>query len=249
MIIKLYNKFKESFDKKKRIKEIHEECKELGFERYTINDDLSVDIENHYANNDKFSGNFKGFPFKIRNLGLNTIKITNSKLESLVNFPDNWRGNLFLFANNNLKSLEGCPNGLRYLLVTNCGLETLKGCPEKLEEFDCTGNKLTSMEFGPKECYRYCCSLNKIKSFEWMPKEVGILVCVNCGIKTTEGIPKATTYMMSGNNFPPEIEKNIHDDNFIKGLIEWQDEYNIWNGDNLNKFRFEEMMRDIKDFG
>ena len=100
--------------------------KEYGVKNFTVNQDLSVDVNGHVGLS---SSSLAYLPVRFRNIA----------------------GNFNLF-NNQLTSLVGCPievSGIFY-----CGknkLTDLVGCPEKVGgDFDCSDNKLVSLKGCPK---------------------------------------------------------------------------------------------------
>ena len=110
---------------------IENQLDELGIKNYTINSDLSVDV-----NGDVYIGG----------LGLYEIPIKFGKVS----------GN-FICSNNNLKNLKNCPTEVGGDFRCNDNqLETLEGCPVEVGLsvggiFDCSDNKLTSLNYCPSE--------------------------------------------------------------------------------------------------
>ena len=93
--------------------------------------------------------------------------------------------------------------------------------------FFCDNNQLTTLEGAPKtvEGNFYCYS-NQLTTLEGGPKEVGgDFYCVN-------------------NPLPKEIYTY---QKYIKEIIKWQDDYNIWRDGKLDPFRFGELIKDIED--
>ncbi len=113
----------EDFNKQKEIQFI---CEHYGIENYTINENLTVDINGDFIFNhivtklpiklNKVSGNIY-----INNCGLTTleglpeyindIELTGNRLTNLIGFPKHCNGNIDL-SNNQLTSLEGIPKGI-----------------------------------------------------------------------------------------------------------------------------------------
>ena len=93
--------------------------------------------------------------------------------------------------------------------------------------FDCSVNHLTSLIGAPKEIGgSFDCRYNQLTTLEGAPREIG------------------DYFHYYGNPLPQLIKDNKE---YIKEIVKWQDEYNIWRGGKLDKFRFEEMMIDIKN--
>ena len=104
----------------------------------------------------------------------------------------------------------------------------MEGAPKIVEgDFYCSRNQLTSLKGSPKWVGRnFYCNNNKLTSLEGAPKWVG------------------GTFYCKFNPLPKLIKDN---ERYIKEIIKWQDEYNIWRGGKLDEFRFGEMMIDIKN--
>ena len=115
-------------------------------------------------------------------------------------------------------------------------------------DFQCYNNKLTSLEGAPKEVgVDFDCNNNQLTSLKGSPKWVGRnFYCNNNKLTSLEGAPKwvGGTFYCKFNPLPKLIKDN---ERYIKEIIKWQDEYNIWRGGKLDEFRFGEMMIDIKN--
>jgi hypothetical protein len=152
-MIKNFNLFKKSVDNKS---EIHKICKKYKIKNYTINDDLSIDVD--YNVRLEFIG-LKEIPLKFNRVGLN-FTIGENNIKSLIGCPK-WVGGGFSIFDNDLTSLEFCP-------------EYVGG------NFYCRDNKLTSLEGLPKYIGgdSIHCSGNKIWSFVGIPDNFrGRLYC------------------------------------------------------------------------
>ena len=114
--------------------------------------------------------------------------------------------------------------------------------------FDCNYNQLISLEGSPKWVGgNFYCDNNKLTSLVGGPKLVGgDFACFGNKLISLEGAPKEVggDFDCFKNTLPQLIITNYK---YIKEIIKWQDEYNIWRGGKLDKFRFEEMMIDIKN--
>ena len=128
-------------------------------------------------------------------------------------------------------------------------LTSLEGAPKEIGgSFDCRYNQLTTLEGAPKIVEGdFYCSFNKLTSLEGAPKEIdGHFYCLNNKLTCLEGAPIKIGGNFSFENNP--LPQLIYDnERYIKEIIKWQDEYNIWRGGKLDEFRFEEMMIDIKN--
>jgi hypothetical protein len=167
-MIKKYNEFiKESKD----INNIEEICKRYGIEKYTINDDGSIDVNGGVdLNNMRISK----LPIKFRNVS-GYFYCSHNQLTSLEGAPK-YVGGSFYCADNQLTTLEGAPQivGDDFYCYQN-QLTSLEGAPQKVDGyFDCSVNQLTSLEGAPKSVGgRFRCSKNQLKSLEWAPQIVG----------------------------------------------------------------------------
>jgi hypothetical protein len=156
-MIKNWNLFKESVDEKSKI---HEICKKYNILNYTINDDLSIDVDS-YVNLD--SEELTEIPLKFGKVS-GYFECDGNRLKSLGGCPK-WIGGDFYCYDNNLTSLEFGP-------------EYVVG------HFSCRGKdklpgKLTSLEYLPRYIGGYInCKYNKIWSFRGIPDSFrGDLYC------------------------------------------------------------------------
>jgi hypothetical protein len=106
--------------------EVVKVCEYYKIENYTINDDLSIDVDG-------------------------SIGLYNKNLEHLP-LKFNYVDGSFECQGNKLKSLEGCPktvNGDFYCFTNE--LETLEGCPQTVGgDFYCFTNELKDLEHFPE---------------------------------------------------------------------------------------------------
>ena len=72
----------------------------------------------------------------------------------------------------------------------------------------------------------FSCSYNQLTTLEGAPKELG------------------GYFSCSYNPLPKEIYTY---QKYIKEIIKWQDDYNIWRNGKLDPFRFGELIKDIED--
>ena len=122
--------------------EIESWLRKYRVESYTINEDMSVDVDGdvHLS-----SIILSVIPVKFRNVS----------------------GNFFCY-NNKLTSLEGCPDVVNNAFYCyNNRLTSLLGCPKKVGDFSCGGNLLTSLEGCPIEVSGdFSCNDNRLTSLE-----------------------------------------------------------------------------------
>jgi hypothetical protein len=115
-------KYLEKFKLFESTKSIDDICKEYGIQKYTINPDGTVDVDVH-------------------------VDLSFKRLEKLPLKFGKVSGN-FWCHNNQLTSLEGCPNtvGGNFRCYNN-QLTTLEGCPRTVGgNFWCDVNQLTTLE-------------------------------------------------------------------------------------------------------
>ena len=210
-------------------------CNAYGIKNYTINSDGSIDVD----------GNVYLHSPTLRYLSGARGRLVKLPLKFNVVYGD------FLCFNNQLKTLEGGPKEVGGSF--NCSdneLTSLVGAPIRVGgEFYCGHNKLVSLEGSPKEVGGNfnCNSNSQLKTLEGAPKEVGgNFSCHFNELNTLEGATKEIGghFGCAYNPLPQLIYDNKK---YIKEIIKWQDEYNIWRNGTLDEFRFGEMMIDIKN--
>ena len=198
-------------------------CKMYGIENYTINSDGTVDVN---GNVNLFTRGLTKLPLKFGYVS-GGFRCGNNHLTSLEGAPKEVGGS-FLCTNNRLTSLEGCPKKVGGSF--DCGynqLINLEGAPIRVDGyFDCCENRLTSLEGAPSEVVGdFFCSFNKLKSLLGSPEEIG------------------GSFYCDDNPLPEEILDNMI---YIKKIIKYQSDYNIWRRDgSLDKYRFSDMMKEI----
>ena len=114
--------------------------------------------------------------------------------------------------------------------------------------FYCHNNQLTTLEGGPKEVEgNFYCNDNQLTTLEGAPKTVeGNFNCSNNKLTSLEGAPQSVggDFYCDNNPLPKEIYTYVE---YIKEIIKWQDDYNIWRNGKLDPFRFGELIKDIED--
>jgi len=132
--------------------EVIEVCRKYKIENYTINDDLSIDVDGEVYLQEK---DLKHLPLKFNYVSGNFNCFVN-KLKTLEGSPQTVEGN-FDCSFNGLKSLEGCP-------------KTVEG------NFYCSGNELKTLEGSPQTIGGgFYCSDNKLRDLEHFPEVNGII--------------------------------------------------------------------------
>ena len=114
----------------------------MEIKNYTINKDLTVDVDGGVAISDK---NLDKIPIQFGIVNRYFI-CGHNKLTSLKYSPKECKD--FDCGNNNLTSLEGCPKKVRYFYCGHNNLKSLKGCPETVnEDFYCEDNPKLTKEY------------------------------------------------------------------------------------------------------
>ena len=123
---------------------------EVSIGKYTINDDLTVDVDGD-------------------------VDLNNKKLEKIpVKFKS--IGGYFNCGSNQLTSLEGCPKSVGGHFNCNSNkLTSLDGSPESVGgHFYCNSNKLTSLDGSPDSVGgHFYCRYNQLTNLDGSPESVG----------------------------------------------------------------------------
>jgi len=148
--------------------EVIKVCRRYKIYSYTINDDLSIDVD---GNVELYSKNLEYLPLKF-----------------------NYVNGYFNCDYNNLKTLEGCPQTVGGDF--NCyssGLKTLEGCPQTVGgDFNCYSNELKSLEGSPRTINgRFSCSNNELKTLKGSPQTIGgSFYCADNELRDLEYFPE-----------------------------------------------------------
>lgn len=157
---------------RQKFSEIQEICHQYEIERYTINNDGSIDVNG---------------PVNISDFNLTELPLTFNKVEGYFVCSDNnltslkgapkYVGGKFDASSNELTSLEHMPVEIGGRINININkLISLIGAPEiSFENFSCDYNELTSLEGCPKVVDVLDCSHNKINTFHFFPDKIGLL--------------------------------------------------------------------------
>jgi len=132
--------------------EVIEVCEKYDIRKYTINDDLSIDVNGNVF-----------------------LNIQDLKYLPLI---FNYVSGYFSCNRNMLVSLEGSPQTVNGNF--NCGyneLKTLEGSPQTVSgNFSCYGNELVSLEGSPQTVNgNFLCYINELKDLEYFPEVSGII--------------------------------------------------------------------------
>ena len=153
--------------------DIIEWCELFEIKEYTINDDMSIDVDTHVNLRGR---SFEKFPITFNKVWGHFL-CDNSKLTTLKGGPKFVGGN-FRCENNNLTSLEGSPEKIEgnFTCSGNDYLVDLKGGPKWVGDFFRCGpnDNLTSIVGSPEYVGgNFICSDTKITSLTGSPKKVG----------------------------------------------------------------------------
>ena len=213
-MIKLFEHYKE-------YNQIEEWLYEMGIKNYTINDDLTVDVDGNVELQRKF---------------ITEIPIQFGEV----------RGSFYAF-DNKITSLKGCPNKVtgQFNFYNNC-LTSLEGCPEEIgEDLNVAQNKLTTLNGSPNKVGGDLNAFNNsIKSLKGGPIEVtGNFMVFNNRLTSLKGAPEHIGGEIDIDRNP--LPEPILDFSDYKILIKHQEEYGIWNNDgSFNEQRFNIFLND-----
>jgi hypothetical protein len=164
-------------------------CKRYGIEDYTINDDLSIDVDGDVYFIQK---GLKYLPLKF-NYVSGDFNCYSNNLVSLEGSPQTVGGDLSC-SYNSLETLKGSPQSVGgYFDCYNNKLKTLKGGPQTVDgDFGCHRNKLKTLEGSPQTVGRnFFCYDNELKTLEGCPQTVGgDFDCYNNKLKDLEHFPE-----------------------------------------------------------
>jgi hypothetical protein len=150
---------------------IEEILEELYIQRYTINDDGTVDVA---GNVDISRKGLKEIPVQFGEV-TGTFDCTENKLSTLEGAPIKVGGS-FDCHDNKLTSLEYAPKevGAAFACTKN-KLSSLEGSPKEVSGgFYCSRNNLSSLKGAPEYVGRdFDCAHNNFTSFEGAPKKIG----------------------------------------------------------------------------
>ena len=142
-------------------KEIHQICEEHFIKNYTINNDMSIDVD-RYVNLNGF--NLKKIPLTFNKVN-GDFRCRNNILESLEGVPKEVTGD-FHCSYNKLKSLKYLPTYIgRDFFCNDNKIKTLEGCPNIISGlFDASDNSLRTLENIPK-CEIFSIAENPVTQF------------------------------------------------------------------------------------
>jgi hypothetical protein len=164
--IKLFESFNDFPNTKEEIVKI---CRKYRITNYTINGDMSIDVDDDII---------------LCNYGLDKLPLKFNKVSGYFNC-----------YNNILTTLEGAPKsvGGEYFNCSFNNLTTLEGGPKEVSGyFECSSNKLISLVGSPKEVGgNFYCRGNKLTTLKGSPEKVSSFNCDwNELLFTIEGSPR-----------------------------------------------------------
>lgn len=183
----------------------------LNIKNYTINSDLTVDVDDDVEITDK---HLSIIPVQFRNVS-GFFDCNRNMLTSLNGAPQKV-GDGFMCGSNQLRTLEGGPQKVGGgFYCSNNKLRTLKGSPQSVGgDFKCSNNQLTSLDGAPKSVggdfrcdqnkltslngapqkvdNNFDCSYNRLTTLEGGPQKVGnTFWCSSNDLRTLDGAPKS----------------------------------------------------------
>ena len=228
-----------------------------------------------YSKINKFCIRNNIFDYKIKNKKISVYSdvFIDSQLTELP-YEFEYVSGSFAAVNCELTSLKNFPKKVDGdLNISSNKLESLKGCTKEVGgNFICNGNYLRSLEYGPTHVgkdYRFVknevnsfkflpniingnlnCRTNYISSWEFLPKKINILDCSENYFTNLIGLEKSNIkkILNLGLNFdlPKEIRPFLMDPDSAKYIIEWQNDYIIWNKNgSLNIDNFNELIESV----
>lgn len=189
---------------------------------YKLNEDGSIDIYQNF----NFSEHCRGeIPLKIRKV-FGNFNASSSGLKNFNNFPDEITGHLNI-SYNRIESLENGPLvGGNYICSHN-KIKSLKGIQKTINgNFECVNNSFINLIGSPTNINgNFDAVLNNLETLEGGPENIKGNVHIN------------------SKKLPIEIRENYK---FIKFILKWADDYDIWRDGKLYVPRFNELLRDVR---
>lgn len=153
--------------------EVIKRLKALKIKNYTINDDLSVDVNGSV---ELYNKRLKAIPVQFGEVTGSFDIRDNYFINSLKGCPRKIGSN-FLASKNAISSLKFAPKEIGGTFsVSNCALTSLVGSPREISgAFDCDNNKqLTNLVGAPREVGKgFYCQNCDLESYDGAPKIVG----------------------------------------------------------------------------
>ena len=153
--------------------EVIKRLKALKIKNYTINDDLSVDVN---GNVELYNKRLKAIPVQFGEV-TGTFDIRDNYFITSLKGCPRTIGSHFLASKNKISSLKFAPREVGGTFgVSNCALTSLVGAPREVYGiFDCANNtQLTNLVGSPREVGKgFFCQNCDLESYDGAPKIVG----------------------------------------------------------------------------
>jgi hypothetical protein len=156
-------KYLKLFENHKNEGDIHRICEKYNIKNYTINYDLSIDVDDVV---DLYAKGLTKLPLKFNKVN-GDFYCSHNQLTSLEGAPNKVNGD-FYCSFNQLRSLEVAPKEVNgHFYCYNNQLTSLEGAPKEVNgDFNCSNNQLTSLKGAPKEVNgNFECFYNNLYSF------------------------------------------------------------------------------------
>jgi hypothetical protein len=165
---------------------------EMEIEKYVINDDLTVDVNQNVS---LYHKSLSFFPVQFGTVN-GDFNCSENQLISLIGSPRKVT-QTFDCTYNKLITLEGAPDEVDIFICDyNKTLISLKGCPQIINwDFQCRENSITSLEGGPiKVGNIYDCSNNQLITLKGAPDIINNhFYCSNNQLTNLDYLPKKIT--------------------------------------------------------
>ena len=217
---------------------------EVSIGKYTINDDLTVDVDGDVDLNNK---KLEKIPVKFKSIG-GYFNCGSNQLTSLEGCPKSVGGH-FYCNNNKLTSLDGSPESVGgHFYCNNNKLTNLEGSPEGVVGyFNCRDNQLTSLDGSPESVGgSFNCGYNQLTSLKGSPDSVGgHFYCRYNQLTNLDGSPESVGGSFYCDHNPIEEVYNLFNN---KECVKWLNEYGVIRGDKiiLNNFKEVVYMMDME---
>ncbi len=164
-------------------KEIKAWLDSMSVKRYTIHDDLTVDVTGSVGIAGK---NLTWIPVKFGVVD-GRFDCSLNKLTHLFGSPVKCGD--FDCEDNNLVSLDGAPNMVSgWFDCHNNQLINLVGSPRECKDFYCQDNRLTSIKGAPSKCQTFHCAGNQLISLIGAPNECDYFDCSDNRLTSLDGV-------------------------------------------------------------
>lgn len=178
------------------------------------------------------------------------VSLNIKDMKDLIDSPKWIGGSLYIGSNSKLKSLTGSPKQIGGSF--NCSYQNLKnliGGPEIVGgDYHCNNNSLSNLEGSPKIINGFFnCSNNNLTSLKGAPRLVRkSFNANNNNLRTLEFAPEVGGVIHIQKNQFHEVIIKMNQER-LKKIIEWGDDYSIWDGKKIYFPRFSKLIKDIKD--